>query len=337
LLLAIAGAAEPKATAAGKDADKFMPFVELAPFVVQGKQLAISIYARSKGDRRYAEAFAEEVVKVVYEGVNPETGKGLVIIGKKGEPHPVFVFRKFLALAKDGKLDPAVAARGPELFTMLDHWKQTVGEGEAGGTNGQPEVDVQFEKIVTALPLPLEGIGAKLYQLAWAEDFDDARVEAKLRSLRAPDLEGNLFAHFDWVFYLPPRGVFESAIDGIIADALKEENAGFFERTVVKSAMLVVKPSIRKMIEGMRRSVMFSAVVQARAPFAPDEVAVLTGAYMDALLNEHKDESGSEHERAVRAVRAKVRSFEEKPSPPVPDHAEEPAPAAAGHPSQAAQ
>ena len=28
-----------------------MPFVELAPFVVNGKQLAISVYARSKGDR----------------------------------------------------------------------------------------------------------------------------------------------------------------------------------------------------------------------------------------------------------------------------------------------
>ena len=328
-LVGVAGAAEPKAAAPGKGAKDFMPFVELAPFVVNGKQLAISIYARSKGDRRYAEEFSEEVVKVVYESVTPETGKGLVIIGKKGEPHPVFVFRKFLALAKDGKLDPAVAARGPELYTMLDHWKDTVGEGEAGGTDGQPEVDVEFEKIVTALPLPLEGIGAKLYQLAWAEDFDDARVEAKLRALHAADLEGNLFAHFDWVFYLPPRGAFESAIDGIIADALKEEKAGFFERTMVKGAMLMVKPSIRRMIEGMRRSVMFSAVAQARAPFPPDEVAELTGAYMDALMNEHKDESGTEHERAVKAVRAKVRSFSEKPKP-----AEEPKVTAESKPAE---
>ncbi len=87
---------------------------------------------------------------------------------------------------------------------------------------------MEFEKIITALPLPLEGIGAKLYQLAWAEDFDDAKVEAKLRALHAADLEGSMFAHFDWVFYLPPRNAFDDVLDEIIADALKEEKAGFF-------------------------------------------------------------------------------------------------------------
>src|SRR6478736_1885330 len=60
--------------------DKFMPSVELAPFKVNGKQLAISIHARSRSDRSYAEGFAEEVVKVVFESVTPDTGKGLVII-----------------------------------------------------------------------------------------------------------------------------------------------------------------------------------------------------------------------------------------------------------------
>jgi hypothetical protein len=325
-LLATAGAAEPKAAPPGKGAKDFMPFVELAPFVVNGKQLAISVYARSKGDRRYAETFAEEVVKVVYESVTESTGKGLVIIGKKGEPHPVFVFRKFLALAKEGKLDPAVAAREPELYTMLDHWQDTVGEGKAGGSDGEQEVDVEFEKVVTAMPLPLEGIGAKLYQLAWAEDFNEARVEAKLKALHAADLEGNMFARFDWVFYLPPRGAFEQAIDDIIADALKEEKAGMFERAIVKGAMMMVKPSIRRMVEGMRRSVMFSTVVQTRAPFGPEEVSELTSAYMDVLMNEPKGETGTEHERAVKAIRAKVRSFEEKPKPEeAPKPAEEPA------------
>ena len=326
--LGTAGAAETKVAASGKGAKDFMPFVELAPFVVNGKQLAISIYARSKGDRHYAEAFSEEVVKVVYESVTESTGKGLVIIGKKGEPHPVFVFRKFLALADAGKLDPAVAAHGPELYTMLDHWKGTIGDGKAGGADGEQEVDVEFEKIITAMPLPLEGIGAKLYQLAWAEDFDDARVEAKLRALHAADLEGNMFARFDWVFYLPPRGAFEQAIDDIIADALKEEKAGMFERAIVKGAMMMVKPSIRRMVEGMRRSVMFSTVVQTRAPFGPEEVAELTNAYMDALMNEHKGETGTEHERAVKAVRAKVRALEEKPKPAEESKlAEEPKPA----------
>src|SRR5687768_5300257 len=71
-LLVEPGVAQSKKAAAGKDADTFMPYVQLAPFVVNGKQLAISIHARSGKDRRYAETFAEEVVKVVYEGVTPE-------------------------------------------------------------------------------------------------------------------------------------------------------------------------------------------------------------------------------------------------------------------------
>ena len=99
VLLAAAGlltkgdAAESTATARSKGPDDFMPYVQLAPFKVNGRQLAVSIYARSKRDRRYAEDFAEEVMKVVYESVTESTGKGLVIIGRKGEPHPVFVFR----------------------------------------------------------------------------------------------------------------------------------------------------------------------------------------------------------------------------------------------------
>ncbi len=299
-------ATESTATAPGKAPDGFMPYVELAPFVVNGKQLAISIYARSKSDRRYAEDFAGEVVKVVYESVTESTGKGLVIIGRKGEPHPVFVFRKFLALAGDGKLDPAVAARGPELFALLDHWKSTVSDGKSAGEDPKGDVDLDFEKIIAALPLPLEGIGARLYQLAWAEGFDEAKVDARLRALRPADLEGNLFAHFDWVFYLPPRGAFESVLDGLIADALKEEKAGFLARTAVKGAMLIARPTIRQAIEGMRRGVMFSTVVRARTSFGEEEVSALMEAYVDALLPDHKDEPGSEHDRAVRAVRARV-------------------------------
>lgn len=292
--------------------DDFMPNVELAPFKVNGKQLAISIHARSKRDRRYAEDFAGEVVKVVYEAVTESTGKGLVIIGQKGEPHPVFVFRKFLALAQAGKLDPTVAARGPELFAWLDHWQTSVGDGESADADDKREVDLDFEKIITALPLPLEGIGAKLYQLAWAEGFDEAKVEARLRALRVADLEGNLFAHFDWVFYLPPRGVFEQVIDGIIADALQEEKAGIFVRTVVKGALLVAKPSIRRAIEGMRRGVMFTTVVRARTDLGEEEVSAMMEAYREVLMLDHKDGPGSEHDRAVRAVRAQIRSHSGK-------------------------
>jgi hypothetical protein len=289
-----------------------MPYVELAPFVVNGKQFAISIHARSKGDRRYAEDFSEEVVKVIAEGVTEDTGKGLVIIGKKGEPHPVVVFRKFLALANDKKLDPEVAARAPELDGMLHHWQDSIGDGGSEG-----EVDIEFEKILRALPLPLEGVGAKLYQLAWREGFDDQKVEAKFRALHTADLEGKAFPHFDWVFYLPARGEFERALDELIADALKEEDAGFMARMAVKGVMLAVKPAIRKAIEAMRRGLMFSAVVDARTEFDEAQVSALTGAYIDALMPEkdNKDKSLSEHARAVKAVRSEVQALASNPTP----------------------
>jgi len=315
LLLAGGAAAASFTPPLDKGPVDFMPQVELAPFKVNGKQLAISIHARTKGDRRYAEDFAGEVVKVVYEAVTESTGKGLVIIGQKGEPHPIFVFRKFLALAQEGKLDPAVAARGPELTAMLDHWKLSVGNGKDTPAGDKGDVDMDFDKIVTALPLPLEGIGAKLYQLAWAEGFDNAKVDARLRALRPADLEGNLFARFDWVFYLPPRGVFEQVIDDLIAQSLKDEKMGFFERATVKTALLLVKPTIRRAIEGMRRGVLFEAVVHARTDFDREKVSALMGTYMEVYMPGQKGGSGSEHDRAVGAVRARLLDWDAKVKP----------------------
>jgi len=222
----------PDAVAAGAASGKedFGSLVKLAPFVVNGRQLSISVHARSGGDRRYAVGFAEEVVAVVCEAVTPETGRGLVIIGQKGEPHPIHVFRRFLAMAEAGQLDTAVAARAPELVAALDRWEATITED---GTADSPDDDLEFEQIMTALPLALEGLGAQLYQLAWAEGFDDVRVEGRLRALRTPDLAGDLFKPYDWVFYLPPRKAFDRVLDKLVADALKEEEAGFFARMAV--------------------------------------------------------------------------------------------------------
>lgn len=312
LLTAGALAASPT-TSSPERKDEFGELIKLAPLVVKGDQLTISIHARTKRDRRYAEAFAEQTIRVVYESVTPETGKGLVIIGRKGEPHPIFVFRKFLALADGGKLDPAIAARAPELSAMLARWQDDVDVEQSSAKGDHREMDMDFDRIVAALPLPLEGIGAKLYPLAWAENFDDARVEARLRGLRADDLERrDLFAHFDWVFYLPPKGAFDRVLDEIIADALRDEDVGFFARTAVKGAMLVVKPKIRQAIEAVRRGMMFLTVVRARTAFTEDEVSALTGAYIEAQFFGPKSSGRSEHERAVAAVQNRIRLNEEK-------------------------
>lgn len=308
--------------------DEFSPLVKLAPFVVNGRSLAISIYARSGSDRRYGEHFAEGVARVVYDSVTDETGKGLVIIGAKGEPHPIVVFRRFLALAKDGKLDPAVAARGPELSKMMDRWEHALEHDKADQPPQEPksaksakedkdaDLDLDFDKIVTALPLPLEGIGAKLYQLAWEEKFDGPKTDAKLCALRPGDLERrDLFKSFDWVFYLPPKGAFDKVLDDIIAEALKQEDVGFLGRVAVKGALLVVKPKIRRAIEAMRQGLMFMTVVQARTPYSESEVSALTGAYIGAFMPGEKSGGGSDHDRAVQAVREKRRKLEEAKRP----------------------
>lgn len=301
--------------------DAFMPLVTLAPFVVNGQSLAISIYARNKPDRHYGEDFAGRVTKVVYEAVTESTGKGLVIIGATGEPHPIFVFRKFLALAEEGKLDPAIAARGPDLAVALKRWQHVVNEDQPSAGDGKRDkdgdVDMDFEKIVAALPLPLEGTGAKLYQLAWEEKFDEAKVVARLRALRPGDLERrDLFKSFDWVFYLPPKGAFDRVLDDIIADALKQEDVGFFARLTVKSVLLVVKPKIRRAIEAMRQGLMFMTEVQAQTHRSEEEVSALTDAYMEALMPDEKSSGGSDHERAVQAVRKRLHELEQKAATP---------------------
>src|SRR5256885_1323897 len=62
-LLVASALAEDAATSPAKD--EFAGLVKLAPFVVNGKSLAISIYARTRSDRRYGEEFSGEVAKVV--------------------------------------------------------------------------------------------------------------------------------------------------------------------------------------------------------------------------------------------------------------------------------
>jgi uncharacterized protein YehS (DUF1456 family) len=306
--------------------DDFSPSVKLAPFVVQGESLEVSIHARSGRDRRYAERFSEEVIKVVYEGLTPSTGRGLVIIGKEGEPHPIRFFRRFLALADAGQLDPAVAARGPELFGLLNHWERSIrhrqGSGPEegkGGTSSLGDMDIDVEQVFSALPLPLEGFGARLYQLAWAETFEDAKVVARLRSLKAADLESTLFTRFDWVFYLPPRNALDRMLDNLIAAKLKEEKAGLMARMAVKSVMLIVKPKLRRAFEALRKGMLLETVADARTSFSQPELNALMGAYIEALVPDKDDDdkhqpavtAGSEHERAVRAVAAA------KPTPKV--------------------
>jgi len=75
VLAGIGFAAEPvPAAPPSPPAAEFGADVQLAPFVVNGKKLSISIHARTPADRRYAEEFAEEVVGIAYETLGDTTG-----------------------------------------------------------------------------------------------------------------------------------------------------------------------------------------------------------------------------------------------------------------------
>ncbi len=112
-------------------ADDFGRNVRLAPFVVKGEKIAISIHARTNSDRRYATEFAEDVVRVAYETMdNKSTGAGLVIVGREGEPHPIVMMRKFMAMADAGQLQPGVAELARSLDAKLTAWKGTLNMDE---------------------------------------------------------------------------------------------------------------------------------------------------------------------------------------------------------------
>ena len=284
------------------DANKdFLPFVQMAPFVVEGEQLSISIHARTKADRRYAERFAEEVIAIAYDTLDGSTGAGLLIIGRKGEPHPVFVFRKFLALAEAGKLDPTVAAAGRELTESMQEWQDAFrGDGDQADDAFKPD----FETVVEALPLPLEGLGSMLYQLAWTEEFDDARVTQALQSLTTADLANDRLSTYDWVFYLPPRSALGRVLKEVVPALLEQQQAGFFKRVALRSTLLVFRPTLKSAMEAVRKGLLFMTVLRAQSEYSRDDIMALTSAYTKVLMPDFKINGGSVHARAVEAIEA---------------------------------
>ncbi|MBI2513374.1 MAG: hypothetical protein HYV96_15455 [Opitutae bacterium] len=312
----VARAAPPAPAAASVTAasdEEFGKDVKLAPFVVKGEKISLAVYARTNSDRRYATDFAEEVLRVAFETMNKSTGAGLVIVGRDGEPHPVVTMRKFIALAEAGQLQPGMAELARALDAQLIAWKTTLNLDEKQRDPDRNGPNISFDALVPALPVPLEGVSAKLYQLAWAEGFDDARLTAKLRALTVADLESNAFAKYDWVFYLPPRHAFDGVIDQMITQVMEREKMGFLKRATVRSAMVVFRPAIKKAVEGFRKAMLFLTVLQARSGWSKDDIKALTGAYLQVLMPDFKfnDSEEQTHERVMAAIeKQKVRNAE---------------------------
>lgn len=301
-------------TAAEKKPEEFGKAVEFAPFVVKGERISISIHARTKADRAYGSEFAEEVVGIAYETVEKSTGSGLVIVGREGEPHPITVIQRFLEMAQAGELDPTVRARMGDLDAKMKEWKAVMRMNEP--VDDQEGFKLTFEMIVPALPLPLEGMAAKLYQLSWAEDFDEKRVEQRLRALTAADLEGDMFSKYDWVFYLPPRNAYVGVQNTIIKGAMEKEKMGLFKRTAIRSALVAFKPAVKKAVEAFRKGMLYLTVLRARSDYDKVETRLLAEAYTHVLMPDFKFNGGSEHRRALEAIeRQKAQNAEYRKDP----------------------
>jgi hypothetical protein len=285
------GAEEAAGGAFGKD-------IQLAPFVVNGAPISVSIHARTKADRRYGEKFADEVVEIAYETLGDTTGKGLVIVGAEGEPHPIHFFRKFLALAQAGQLDPGVAASAGEVEGIIKKMQGIlkVDSGEA------VEMGITFETFVPALPMPLEGAALKLYQIAWAEKFDEARTEKKLQALTPADFARDELGHYDWALYLPTQSATSKVFKEVINKGMKAQKMGVFKRAAVRSAVFVFSPMLRKASEGLRKGMLFRTILDAESPYNDADLNELTKVYVGELMPDLKPGSGDEHGRALAAI-----------------------------------
>jgi hypothetical protein len=281
--------------------------IQLAPFKVQGKPLSISIHARTKADRHYAERFADEVVEVAYETLGDSTGRGLVIVGAKGEPHPYYVYRKFLELARARKISPTMVKSAHELDGKLTQWKLDTRMDE----KSRAGMDLDFDTVVKALPMPLEGAASTLYQLAWSEGFDDARMEQRLMTLTRDDLARDDLKRYDWVFYLPPSDVTAAALKEIVNKGMAKEKMGLFKRAAIRSALVIFSPAVKKGVEGMRKGVLFMTVLRAQGTYGKEDIDALTRVYVQELMPDFKPGSGDEKRRALAAIeRQKIANAE---------------------------
>lgn len=311
LLLTLTGAAAdqpaPAPVPAAAPPTEFGKDVQLAPFVVNGKPLSVSIYARTKSDRRYGEKFADEVVAVAYETLGDTSFKGLVIVGTEGEPHPVHLYRKFLAMAEAGQLDPSLAGAVEELAAGMKKLqaKFKIDDQEAR------DMGITFDTFLPAMPLPLAGVAGRLYQLAWAEKFDEKRIDQRLKTLTSAELARDELTKYDWVFYVPPHSTTPKVLNELATKAMKKEKMGIIKRGLIRTALLAVRPLINKAVEGMRKGMLFSAILRAKSAWTDEEIEFLAKAYARELMPDLKPGSGDERKRALAAIEKAKHEIEE--------------------------
>lgn len=279
----------------------FLELVELAPFEVVDQPLSISVYARTKTDRRYAERFAEDVVDIAVETIDSSTGYGLVIAGDKREPHPMFVYKLFLKLAGENRMDAGLQPAAEELRALIEEWENKIKvDGQEG--SGDERINIDLDRLVAAIPLPLEGVASKLYQIAWMESFDEVSVEQRIESLTPAEMAGDELSYFDWVFFLPHRGAFNNVLADIVPYYMEQKQVNIFEAAAIRAALFAFKPFIKSAVERVRKGMLYMTVLRSESGYSESSVNALFEAYVDALSFDDKPSSQSKREFILAAI-----------------------------------
>ncbi len=273
--------------------------VESLPTVNLLENDRISIFAERDRERAYAERFAEAVYEAAYATTGESAGKGLVIIGNYDDPHPILLFKTYLDVAEatPGHAD------GPLFGVLLD---KAVEKWEEGDQRLKEEIGMDIESVAYVIPMPLEPAVLNLYLAAREEAFDAAAVEERYRGLKPSELRFGDFEAYDWVIYLPPRNAIDRAIKDVLPHVMKREKMGFFKRSLVKGAVFTFRPVIRDAMEGVRKALLYEAILKATSDLTEAEIDALAEVYRDALMPRGRVISGNKDKRSLEAIRAQL-------------------------------
>jgi len=169
---------------------------------------------------------------------------------------------------------------------------------------------MDIESVAYVIPMPLEPAVLNLYLAAREENFADSAIEERYRSIEPAELPFGDFEKYDWVIYLPPRNAIDRVIKDVLPHVMKKKKIGFFKRSLVRGAVFAFKPVIRDAMEGVRKSLLYEAILKATSGFSDEDIEALAGAYRESLMPRGKVISGSKHERSLDAIREQLEENE---------------------------
>ncbi len=278
-------------------------FADALPSINLLENDRISIFAEKTGERAYAERFAETVYEAAFETTGESAGKGLIIIGNYEDPHPIVLIKKYLEFAEEEDREEYGALMNAILDKAPIRWEEADEKLEEA-------IGMDVVSIAYVIPMPLQPGLLNLYLVAKEEGFEKAAIEKRYRTIKPLDLNFGDFEKFDWVIYLPPRDAINRAIKDVLPYVMKREKLGFFKRTLVKGAVFTFKPLIRDAMEGVRKSLLYEAMLKATSDFTEDDIEALAGAYRDALMPKGKIVGGNKSDRGLKAIREQLKENE---------------------------